>query len=350
MVAEIKNLNPYQQFVPQTDRNTQSNPAKPSPVQDSFERRSVKPLDNKVYTDISTVKDTFEKFRNNTIQVKTQINELDNKAHKNKELTKAVFAALSPIIPFRRVSSIPDKIDDKDYAGMTGTIAVAGILLPEDLRDMKDAGKQIFKGIMPKYNHKEFQTHFSFIRGSFLEPLVNKMVNKYGYYLHEWDKSLLDTKPGKRIRNLLNVKVVDTAPTGRFVPQIIKDEDTGKYFKQDKEVIAKKLEGSRIGKLICRGLQRTTVYGALTLSAICIPSIVKAFNKPENTKEKFANAGKQTVKSAINITATLAGIGIGGALLVSLGLGPAGSVIGMGLGCVIGAYISSKINKNIKTK
>ncbi|MDD3012432.1 MAG: hypothetical protein PHC34_01870 [Candidatus Gastranaerophilales bacterium] len=348
MVAEVDLLKTYQQFMQQTDRNTQSNPDKPVSRQDSFEKQSTKSLDNKIYTDINNIKDTFEKFRNNVEQIKVQINTLDNKVLANKDTIKTVFSAFSPIVPVRRVFSVPDKIDDRDYVSMAGTVAVAGILLPEDLRDTRDAAKQIFKGELLKYNYKEFQTPFSFIRGSFLEPLVNKMINKWGYYLHEWDKSLLKTKFGKKIKNLLNVKVIHKEFTGRFVPQIRKDEDTGKYIKQNKKVFAEKLEGSKIGKLICRALQRTTVYGVLTLSAICIPSIVKAFMKPENTKGKFANTGKQTVKSAISVVSTLAGIGLGGALLAPLG--PAGSVVGMGLGCTVSAYISSKIHKNIKTK
>jgi hypothetical protein len=281
MVAEVDLLKTYQQFMQQPDRNTQSNPVKPVFMQDSFIKQSIKPIYNKVYKDIHNVKDFFEKFRNNVEQVKIQINTLDNKVLTNKDTIKNVFSAFSPIVPVRRVSSVPDKIDNRDYAGTAGIVAVAGILLPEDLRDTRDATRQIIKGELPKYNYKEFQTPFSFIRGSFLESPINKMTNKWSYYLHELDKSFLDTKLGKRIQNLLKVEYAGKEFTGRIVPQTIKDEATGKYFKQNKKVFAKKLEGSRVGKLICRALQRTTVYGTLSLFTICIPSIVKTFNRPE---------------------------------------------------------------------
>ena len=340
----------YPQYTQTTDRR-QLNQSVDSERRLEDDRRHLERLaDPKLNPDITKIQNTYKAFINNTDTFQSSVNNLDKTVNKNKSINKAVFAAMSPIIPVRRISSVPDKIKDKDYAAITGTVAVAGILLPEDLRDMKDAGKQILLGKMPKYNYKEFQAHFSFIRGSFLEPIVNKMNNKYGYYLHEWDKSLLDTRIGKKIRKILNVKYADKEFTGRIVPQIRKDEITEEYVKQNAEVIARQLKGSKIGKLICRGLQRTTVYGVLTLSAICVPSIIRAFNKPENIEDKFANAGKQTIKSAISTITTLTGIGLGGALLVSLGLGPAGSVIGMGLGCVIGAYASNKINKNIKTK
>lgn len=340
----------YPQYTQSTDRR-QLNQSVDSERRLEDDRRHLERIaDPKLSPDIAKIQNTYKAFINNTDTFQSSVNNLDKTVNKNKSINKAVFAALSPIIPVRRISSVPDKMKDKDYAAITGTIAVAGVLLPEDLRDMKDAGKQILLGKMPKYNYKEFQAHFSFIRGSFLEPVVNKMINKYGYYLHEWDKSLLDTRFGKKIKKILNVEYAETDYTGRIVPQIIKDEKTGEYIKQDAEVIARQLKGSKIGKLICRGMQRTTVYGVLTLSAICIPSIIRALNKPENIEDKVSNAGRQTLKSAVNVVSTITGIGLGGALLVTLGLGPAGSVIGMGLGCVIGAYISNKINKKIKTK
>ncbi len=94
---------------------------------------------------------------------------------------------------------MPDKLDNKDYIGTAGALAVAGMLLPEDLRDTRDGARQVIHKILPesiqekiqkrfpkffdnfidyapKYNHKEFQTPFSFIRGSFLEKFVNKYV------------------------------------------------------------------------------------------------------------------------------------------------------------------------------
>lgn len=326
----------------QTDKGKKSVPASPCNI--TTEKPVADPsVDSKLKQDLGEIKDTFEAFRSKTQNVKSEVDKLDSFFSNNKDLTKAAFAAFSPIVPLRRISSAPDKIDNKDYAATAGLLAVAGILLPEDLRDMKDAVIQIFKGKLPKYNYKEFQTPFSFIRGSALESQVNKL-GKYGYYLHKWDKSLIDTKFGKKIQELLKVRKMGKEFTGRKVHKIVDNE--GKFELKEVKVYARKLEGSFIGKLICRALQRTTLYGTIALSVICIPSIINAFKKPENTEEKFINAGKQTIKSAVSVTSVLSGIGIVGALLASLG--PAGSVIGMGIGSVIGAYISNKINKRIQ--
>lgn len=288
--------------------------------------------------DIFEVKNTYKQFANN-------VNKLDNSVPKGNNALNNTLSALSFIVPIRRVSSVPDKIDNKDYVGTAGALALAGIMLPEDLRDMKSAYKQIVEKELPKYNYKEFQTPFSFLRGSFLEKPINKLTNKFGYSLYQWDKPLLETKLGQKIMSLLKVQEYDEEFTGRTVQKVTKDE-TGKYVVEDFDVYAKKLEGSKVGKLICRALQRTTRFGVITLSVLCLPSIIKAFVSPNTPEDKITNASKQTLKSAISVVSTLSGIGLAGALFAPLG--PAGSVFGMGIGSVCGAYISSKINKNIK--
>ena len=119
-----------------------------------------------------------------------------------------------------------------------------------------------------------------------------------------------------------------------------------KATKQDVQVFAKKLEGSTIGKLICRTMQRMTVYGSLSLVAIAIPSIIMAIKNSKNTEDKIKNGSKRTLKTAISVTSSLAFIGLGGALLAPIG--PFGSIAGMAIGSALSAYISRKINKNIQ--
>jgi hypothetical protein len=387
---KIDLLKLYPQFVKAVDRDTmpQSMPCLdcqpdkfektttiPMPAQnsnDAFEKTPHTMNDltcvQNPFADINNVRAVFKDFINTANDLQTQVNELDHKIIDKKDTTKAVFAALSPIIPFRRITSVPDKIVDKDYWGTAGAITVAGFLLPEDLRDTRDGARQVLYKILPrnlklyiakknkdfykkfilyraKYDHKKFQTPFSFIRGSYLEKIVNKIGGKVGYYLHEWDKPLLNTNIGKKVKKWLNVKITDKEFTGRLVPKILKDEQTGKYIEQDVKVFAYKLEGSYIGKLICRAMQRTTVYGTLALAAITVPSILKAIKKSKNTEDKVKNSGKQISKTIISITSTVVGIGLGGALLAPIG--PAGSVLGMAIGSGIAAYFSSKINKNI---
>ncbi|MFA6989883.1 MAG: hypothetical protein WC197_07420 [Candidatus Gastranaerophilaceae bacterium] len=321
------------------------------------------------FADITKVREVFKDFIKTADTLQTQVNELDKKVLNDNNSLKNTFESLGMIVPFRRVTSVPDKIKDKDYIGATGAVAVAGLLLPEDLRDTRDCLKQILYNTLPrglklsiakkskkfykkfilykpKYDPKEYQVPFSFIRGSYLEKIVNRIGGKTGYYLHKWDKTLLDTKLGHKMMDLLKIEEVDKVFTGRLVPQILENQKTGSYFKQDVQVFAKKLEGSTIGKLICRTMQRMTVYGSLSLVAIAIPSIIMAIKNSKNTEDKIKNGSKRTLKTAISVTSSLAFIGLGGALLAPIG--PFGSIAGMAIGSALSAYISRKINKNIQ--
>lgn len=292
----------------------------------------------------------------------------NSKLKRNTSNFTNVFTILSPIIPVRRVTSVPKKIYDNDYPGAVMTLAVAGILFPEDMRDMRDAVRQLnsiilskklkdhiasknkkfyddFVNYAPKFSPKEFQVPFSFVRGSLFDDAINKQVNKFGYLMHKFDQPLIDTGFGKAIQNLLNVKVVAQHETSREVYKILRDE-TGNYVHKLVHPKTYALSGSGFGKLICRGLQRATVYGVATLCLANIPSIFKAFTQPKDTKEKFANAGNQTIKTIINVVTGVGGIALGGAFLGALG--PLGSVIGMGLGCTLGTIASNIIYKELK--
>jgi len=292
----------------------------------------------------SRICNNYKSFNDVKNQIINDINKLDCFISNNKENAQTAFSALSPVIPLRRISSVPDNIDDGDYARAAGLVAVAGVMLPEDVRDMKDAWNQIVHKKLPNYDYKNSQAPFRFIRGTYAESPVNKL-GKFGYYAHECDKSFAETNFGKKLKQFLDVSLGQPEDTGRSVPRVFKyGED---YFRGLEMVSAEKLDGHFFGKLLYRAMQRTTVIGAVILSALWIPSIIKAFNKPKNTEDKFVNAGKQTFKASVNVASVLAGIGILGAL--GARKGPAGSVIGMGIGAVTGTYLSDKINKNIKT-
>jgi len=277
----------YPQFTQLTDRRQQSQSVNSERRSGEDRRNMQRVVDPKLSPDIAKIQDTFKAFIHNTDQYKTNVKTLDNSALKNKEGTKAVFSALSPIIPFRRISSVPDNIENGDYERAAGLVAVAGVMLPEDLRDMKEAWNQVVHKKLPNYDYKNCQAPFRFIRGTLAESPVNKM-GRYGYILHEFDKSFAETKLGKKLRKLLKVTLGKSEATGRKVPQLVQTDLGYKLF--NIPVFAEKLEGPFIGKLIYRAMQRTTVIGAIVLSALWIPSIIKAFNKPEKTQDKFTNA------------------------------------------------------------
>lgn len=278
--------------------------------------------------------------QNNFECLKTEINRLDNAA-----CIKEAFAALSPIIPVRRLSSLPDNIKDGNYARATGLVGLMALNLPEDTRDLKSAAKQIFKGELPKYDYKSCQTPFSFFRGTALEPVVNKM-GKVGAKLHEWDKTLYDTKFGDFCKKIFKYDIDFLNPEGtkRFVPQV-KIDESGKIILEEIEVMASKVEGNALGKLVGNTLLRIPLISTFILGALEVPSIIKAFSKPKKSKDKAINGCTQIAKSGANVSAILTGIGIFGALLKNRG--PVGSLVGMGLGSIAGTSVSKEIGNKL---
>jgi hypothetical protein len=310
-----------------------------------FERRSgddrrqgQRLSDPKLGQDITSVQDTFKAFIRKDDQ---------NPAKKNSEKTKKIFAALSLIIPVRRLSSLSDNIEDHNYVRAAGLVALAGIMLPEDTRDLKDGLKQLLTNILPrklragiaknnrnlykdfvwfnpKYDYKNYQAPFSFFRGTVLEPLTNKM-HKLGNKLYKLDKSLFDTKKFHKVLELLKVEIEDSIPTGR-----VDVNNTPIY--------AYKLKGNPFAKLLGKALLRTTVFGLATLAVLELPAIFNAFLGKENQENNLNNGIKQILKSSIYVTSVLSGIGITGAAIAKKG--PAGSLFGMGLGALLGSYLS----------
>ncbi len=331
MEEVIRQINPFFSQIPFGQSNTEKT-------------QSCSELEKKQKTETieSRICNNYKSFNDVKNQIINDINKLDCFICKNQENTKTAFSALSPVIPLRRISSVPDNIENGDYARAAGLVAIAGVMLPEDVRDMKDAWNQIVHKKLPNYDYKNSQAPFRFIRGTYAEAPVNKL-GKYGYYAHECDKSFAETNFGKKLKQLLNVSLGKPEYTGRVVPIIINDD--GEHLKVMAKVYAENLKGPFLGKLLYRAMQRTTVIGAIILSALWIPSIIKAFNKPTDLNDKFVNAGKQTLKASFNVTSILAGIGILGTL--GARKGPAGSVIGMGIGAVTGSYIYDRINKTV---
>lgn len=333
-------LNLTNKINPPADRRSENIPVS-SDNRSSIVRRE-KTRIPQLSDDIYKLQTIYKDFIDNTSQVKTEVSKLDNSAIQNKKLAHAVFAALSPIISVRRVSSVPDDVEYGNYVRAAGIIGLAIANLPEDWRDIKSAGKQIFKGIKPDYDYKNYQHSFSFFRGTFLEPLLKikgKFGERLGYFLKNSDKSLDKTKIGKFLSKIFKFKID------------YEDPDLLKRVEKSGKIIfipTYKVEGNFLGKLIGRSLLRIPLLSVIILGLLESPKIVKTIFYKKSTDNKFKTGTKQIVKSGIYVTSMLSNIGFFGALLA--GFGPAGSLIGMGIGSIIGAKISQKINIIIDNK
>lgn len=262
--------------------------------------------------------------------------------HHHSKLSYA-FEALPPV---RRLFSVPDKLENGDIFPAVGAAGLALVNLPEDLRDIKEAGKQI-KALIKhgkydyKYNYKEYQHPFSFFRGTFLHNLANPNTSKHprlAKWLEKFDKPLSDTKFGEWIFNKLNVELIDSVETP--IKHIIHSEKAPVFIEANKYSCIGKF--SRFGELTARAFERATLPGIAIFGLLELPSIIKAAQSDEGIGKKTENIVRQTFKSGVNVASTTAGIAYGGALGFKK-FGPTGSLVGMGLGAILGNKLAKTV-------
>lgn len=251
---------------------------------------------------------------------------------------------LSTVPMFRRTSSLQDKINNNDLLAAAGLIGITAINAPEDLRDMKAAGKQLMSFIQGKkfegaYKYSEVQHPFSFLRGTLLHNFADWNVAKnkdLAKKLVKADVTMADTSFGEKILNLLGTQECGNVKTGI--------KNIGHTEKNPLFVYAKKYEGSAFGRLTARAMNRVTLIGTAAIALLELPKIFKAMGDGQNIAEQAGNTSKQTVKSGINVASITTGIAYGGAIGSKYG-GPTGSLVGMGLGAIFGSLTSKKVQE-----
>jgi hypothetical protein len=172
-------------------------------------------------------------------------------------------------------------------------------------------------------------------------------MGKVGVWLHKVDKPLSDTKFGKFTRNLfkININSLNYQKINRFIPQVTINPETGKTFIKKAEILAFKVEGKALSKLAGRAFLRIPVISIFALALLELPDVIKRINNADNMQNKVKEGSIQVLKSSINVTSILAGIGLVGALFGKKG--PIFSLVGMGTGSIIGAYFSKELQYKI---
>ena len=236
-----------------------------------------------------------------------------------------------PII--NRLNSFADKMANREYTTALGLGTLAIMNGPEELSDVVSAYQQIKGKYQRPYNNKIAQHPFSFFRGTILNDYVNpnssKCINKkVANWLLKGDKTLMQTKLGTRISKLFDINV-EEIPTN--IPDILNTEKTPRYLgaKQFKTT-------SKFGELTARALTRTPILSVAALGGIEASHIAYAVEQGENLVKEIG-------KSGITLGTTLLASGYLGAIGAKYA-GPCGSLIGVGLGSVIGYKTSKAFN------
>ena len=253
-------------------------------------------------------RNVFDKLQND-------IDKLDSKT------VKTVLTVLSPVPTLRRVNSVPDALEEKNYSRVAGLIGLAAANLP---RDIEELGRAMKNGLAKN----PYQHEFSFFKGTCLEILPEKFK-----CLKNLDKSLFNTKSGEFLQKTCKIGVD------------FSDMGTVKSFGSNSEISGYKYTGNLAQKTAGKALHRIPAIGVYLAALFEIPALVKSVKTEGTVLDKAKAFGKQLIKSAGYIGLTTAGIALGGALLF-----PQGAVlglIGMGIGSAIALTASKEINKNI---
>lgn len=267
---------------------------------------------------------------------------------KNKWLSYSLMAAP----PYRRISAIPDKMSSDEIFYSLGMASLGLVNFPQDLRDIKEALKQVFLNIQGKkytgvYDFRNYQHDFSLCHGTLLERFIDtkKMQSaKLAEKIQRLDNTLLNTGFGRKVLDLFGVKEIKSQAFKQFNKnthawEVVKDVN-------GKIKYARGFSGSKFGVLTAHVLARTIIPELMVFSVVEIPLIYRALATSDNLREKAKNILKQTAKSAITVASLFLGFGYLGAI-GSKYFKVFGSLAGMGLGAIVGTKVSQKINKRI---
>lgn len=237
------------------------------------------------------------------------------------------------------------KINKKDYPGALIVASQAAINLPNTIDDAIDAIDQTDKFLKSKfygknfkytykkaYNFKNAQHPFSYFRGTLLKDLANPNSphcpsKPLAIWLSMHDVTLCDTTFGRTIKRALGVQQTQVKTSIKH----LSSTDTKKINVKAYKFVSK----SSLGKLTARSMTRVPVFGLAVAGAL---EGCQVINEVKQGKNAVRSIGKAAVRLASS-TALTAVLGAIGATVA----GPAGSIIGISIGGLLGNKVAEAI-------
>lgn len=242
--------------------------------------------------------------------------------------------------PLNRLTSVDNHKKKENKLENAGLIAMAAVNLPEDIRDLSDMTKQIksaLKGdnsFKQAYDYSKAQHPFSFFRGTLMRKLVHPDTSpfpKIAERMRNADTTLLDTDFARKFKQKYNINTNDI---------ITKIKDIKSTCKNPVFVKAYKITGGNpFTELTVRALARTPKIGVLAYGAIETANCAGNISNGENPFKAVYN-------STIDLTTSLIGMGFGGAFGAKH-FGAAGSLLGMGIGTILGKLTANELKFSI---
>jgi len=229
---------------------------------------------------------------------------------------------------------------DNDYLCAKTLTALAILNGPTDIDDIVSAWRQIKSGFNDKmpdgYDPKKAQHPFSFFRGTILHEYLNpnseKCINKkLAKMIIKADVSLAETKFGAWILKKLGVEEIGRTATK--IPSMY-------YTPENKDYVHTKIYQSKtkFGDLTARALSRTPKIAVGVLTGL--EGIHATYNILDGADPK-----KELAKATTEVAGTILGMGYLGAIGYKH-FATCGSLIGMGLGGLLGEELATQIFKH----
>ncbi|MDD3012071.1 MAG: hypothetical protein PHC34_00010 [Candidatus Gastranaerophilales bacterium] len=258
---------------------------------------------------------------------------IDTFTHTSDEVKEVIFGAASLIPGARRIVLIDDNAENHNNVKAAGLGLVGLINLKEDIRDVLS----IF-GLAKSEATEGYYSKFKFFNGTLLEkPLKKSELGKKIFY--NSDITIGDLKFTDKIYDYLGIqrqtnffnKTVDYAGVSK---ETFNREYVNFIAKKGTELSK---SGLFAGKLVGLTMNRMPVLSLAIAGALELPNIIEAL--------KNGNGKNQTLKSATSVGLSITtGALLSSFLTITGHLGPAGSIIGLGLGFLIGSKTAKFIN------
>ena len=265
-----------------------------------------------------------------TRQIFEDYRQLHNRITKNK-----TFQGTEETEPPWWSGDVGKEVAEKDFLCTNALLAMAVLNGPTNVDDFFSAIKQIktrFKDKKPDgYDPKVAQHPFSFFRGTvlheYLNPNSEKCVDKkWAKKIIKNDVCLFDTKFGDWVRKKLGIEEVYNTKYRTNIKEITSTEKNPVYI--NARVYKSK---NAFGDLTARALTRTSKYGGYALTGL---GTLHAAHEIADGEDVMKTIG-QTIAE---IGTTLVGTGYLGAIGYKY-YGPLGSLVGIGIGSIIGSEV-----------
>ncbi len=254
------------------------------------------------------------------------------RANDDFSAVKTTLGALSPFPTFRRVMSVPDAVNDENWGRAAGTLGLAALNMPADLRDSVKLGMAELSSIKNGTGPIKVQVNQNFLGGTLLNEWrdKSKWLDKVLKSVDKYDNTLSDTKFGEWVKDKLKI-----------------NSKLASFSSGKNTLYGQTFEGNIFQKTAGCSLIRVSIIGVALSSLFEIPALYNAATVEGDTSTKAKSFTKQLCKSGSFIGLNTIAIAAAGGLAMAAGMGVLAALGLSAVGAAFALWGSNTLNKQI---